>query len=274
MTFNKLKIKLSIITGLILIILSYYQAIILKYNHFYEFLLVGLFIILYQLTPKKLINKKFYLILYIIFIFGGLITDLLLGLTISKLWYYTYSNIIEYIFLYILIYPIGGIIMIQSYLILKNKFKKNIKKKKFNIKVLKIIGYILLIINFFLTSINLFYPFDNFGKIFFITITGFVFFYLNYKSEKYSNLSYIGDLINNPKLFLTITILVSYSNAFIHEFPNTYAKQWVYNNWLFKNYYFLNMPSDVFFIGWIALTMIPISIYYYLYSINKTKKIT
>jgi len=98
---------------------------------------------------------------------------------------------------------------------------------------------------------------------FLLTLSAF--FYFNYESEKVDK-SYLHYLLKEPKLYIFITLLTAYVNVFIHEFPNTFAKQWTYQNFPFNDILILNIPITVFFVGWVALAIIPISVYYYVLS--------
>lgn len=256
--------------GIIFFLTSLYLSFFLRYNHFYEFMLTGMSLILFTLISKKSINNKKYLILYICFIFIGFLGDFILGMVIADAWHYSYSHLIEYLFLYLLVYPLGGIVMVQSYLFLKEKLGKRIKKRQFDLKLIIIPGIISLIISILIIILNFFINKILFGKLFFVFSTLFLFFYLSYKTEKYNKISIIGDLINKPLLFIFIIFVSTYVNAFIHEYPNTFVGQWVYTGWYFNNFRILNIPITVL-AGWILLLIIPLAIYYYIISFKKIK---
>jgi len=61
--------------------------------------------------------------LYSLFFLGGIIADLLLGISVTKLWYYNYHYYFEYIPLYFLIYPLGGIVMVQTFVFFSANYK-------------------------------------------------------------------------------------------------------------------------------------------------------
>ena len=238
-----------------------------KYNHFYEFTLIGLFLILYYFT-LKLLNKKIYLALYFLFFAGGLIADLLLGILITELWYYNYQRYFEYIPLYFLIYPLGGIVMVQTFVLFKSSLQtKQLEQEagKINAQIFKVLFFVTLVSSLLIVFFDLIYGLKYFGFILYFLLTLSAVFYFNYKSEKLDK-SYLHYLLREPKLYIFATLLTAYLNAFVHEFPNTFAKQWTYQNFPFNDVLFFDIPVTVFFVGWIALAIIPISVYYYVLS--------
>jgi len=249
-----------LISGFIVFIISMFLAFFLKYNHFYEFMLVGLFLILFYLA--KSLNKKIYFKLYTIFIFLGLMVEFVIQF-IAKLWYYSYSSYLEYTLLIFLAYPLGGIVMVQTFVFFRDIFIKKHDKKKINIQILKILGLIFLIITLLTVVFELRYGLLYSGFVSFFTATLAAFFYINYKSKQ---TSYLKCLIEKPASYIFITLLASYVNAIIHEFPNTFARQWAYQNFPLNHIMILNIPVVVFFIGWIGLTIIPVSVYFYVLS--------
>jgi len=228
-------------SGFAVFIFSLFLAF-LKYNHFYEFTLIGLFFILHYFV-SKLINKKVYLSLYFIFFAGGLIADFLLGISIVKLWYYNYHHYFEYVPLYFLIYPLGGIVMAQTFVLFKTFFQTRQSEQetaKISTRVLKILFFTTLVFSLLIIFLNLIYGLKYFGFILYFLLTLSAFFYFNYKSEKFSK------LLKEPKLYIFITLFTAYLNAFVHEFPNTFAKQWIYQNFPFNDILILNIPITVF----------------------------
>ena len=252
--------------GFIVFVFSLFLAL-LECNHFYEFMLIGLFFVLYYPVSKSL-NKKFYLSLYFLFFGGGIIADLLLGILVTELWYYNYHYYFEYIPLYFLIYPLGGIVMVQTFIIFRTFLQTKQSKQEINkidARILKILFFITLIFSSLIIFFDSMYGLEYFGFILYFLLTLSALFYFNYESEK-SNKSYLRCLLKEPKLYIFITLLTAYVNAFIHEFPNTFAKQWTYQNFPLNDTLILNIPIIVFFVGWIALAIIPISVYYYVLS--------
>jgi hypothetical protein len=258
----KISNKIQLIIGTLLCTLSIYQAFILNYNHFYEFLLIGIYLILKIFVSEKNINKSIYIKLYIIGLILGIIGDLILGIYISELWYYTYSQIWEYILLYLLIYPFGGIVLIQSYFILKQRTKFKNNKVNLKLKTIKILNAIFIIITLILSIIIYLLDIRYIQLIHFGILSLVFFFTFTYYSEKKIKKSFLRDILENPKQVIVISSIVTYLNAIIHEYPNTIAKQWIYTNIPFQNITILDVPAILILCGWFILLYIPMASYY------------
>ncbi|UCD04055.1 MAG: hypothetical protein JSW73_00180 [Candidatus Woesearchaeota archaeon] len=252
----------SICVGLFLLITSIYLAIRLKYNHFYEIMLVGLVLILYPVT-KKYFDSKTILKLYFTFlILAGLLGDFVFGIIIGEVWYYNYSMVSEYILLYFLIYPVGGFVMIMSFLLfLGNSQLKNKRKVKFLNEILLTLSssFIFLVVIFAYLKHTSSFEYSGFFSFVFICL--FLCIVFNYIPERKGKPSYLRILLNNPKKFIFATLLATYINALIHEYPNVFAQQWVYQNILFGDIKLIGIPVIVL-VGWLVLTILPVSAYY------------
>ncbi len=246
--------------GLAVFIFSLFLAFYLRYNHFYEFTVLGLFLVLHSLIPKKILSKQNYFVLYFLGFFGGLIADFLLGLSITKLWYYSYVSYLEYVSIYLLVYPVGGIVMIQSFLVFKEWFiktKGKIRVNSGNLGRFSLFFFLLTVLTLAFRAKIMY-----FGFFFFSLLVLTVFFYFNYLSEKTKNKSYVRLVLQNPTQTIAVTLVVAYVQALIHEVPNVFAKQWIYQNFPFNNAMVFGVPVLVFFLGWVALVVIPVSVYY------------
>ena len=250
-----------------MVLLSLHLSINLRYNHFYEFMLLGIFLFFVPLVPKGTMGERTYIMLYIMFILAGVVVDLFMGMMMANLWYYTYSSLIEYIVLYLMVYPIGGIVMVQNFLIFKNLFTSNAKKwAVINLKTLKILTvfFIIFSIILFATEMGLGTPY--LASFFSIIFTAFLI--LNYIAERPAYLrgkkgiSYIRILLESPKACILATLGTSYVHGIIHEVPNTFAMQWVYHGWPLKDFTILGLPGFGLLVGWVALTVVPVSAYY------------
>lgn len=92
--------------------------------------------------------------------------------------------------------------------------------------------------------------------------------YYEYKSVKVNKISFIGLILKNPVQYSVIIIIGSYIQGLIHEFPNVFAKQWVYQNIPFIETNLLGIPIFAF-LGWFYLTLFPVSVYHFILSRNK-----
>ncbi len=260
--------KINLYIGSILFIISLVLAFYYHYNHFYELMLIGLFLIFGYLT-RNVINKKIYYKTYIYFLLFAVIGDIIFGINVSRLWYYNYNNIMEYLLLIAIIYPFGGWVLIQTFFILESTFVKNIKLEKIDSYLIKKFVMFLL----FLSVITFIFRKDVlYGDFIFYSIASIgLYLYLEYKIIKTNKKSFMNSFIKNPKSYLLILILGSFSQAIIQEFPNTFAKQWVYQNIPLINILILRVPILVF-LGWVYLTLFSISVYYFVLSRTKSFK--
>jgi hypothetical protein len=254
--------KFSIVLGIMLALFSIFLAINFEYKHFYEIMLVGLAFILYPLTKQNFTRSLIFKLYFVFLIFGALISDLIFGIFVGEVWFYNYSSILEYLFLYLLIYPLGGFVMLMSFLFFLGKMEVNLKIKK------EILGR-----KFFLslsiTSIILVFLFaflkyrSSFHYAsFFIAVFTWIFLILVFNLKKDNKISYFNLLIKNPKAVILATLFATYINAILHEYPNVLAQQWVYQNILFGEIKLFGV-SIVVLIGWLLLTIFPVSVYYY-----------
>lgn len=88
--------KINFYMGILLFLISLIMAFYYHYNHFYEFMLAGLFLILGYLTKDKLKKEIYYKVYPHYFVFG-ILGDLIFGINLAKLWHYNYDLIVEYI---------------------------------------------------------------------------------------------------------------------------------------------------------------------------------
>lgn len=253
---------LALLSGFLLLAISIYLAIFPKFAHFYEFMILGLFLVFYSALQGS-ISKRTYLKLYFLFLGGGMLADLILGILVTKLWYYNYTSFIEYLPLYLLIYPGGGIVLIQSFIFCKHHvLKERNPRPKLNASVLRNLAIFFMLASILLVILEFFYVLKYFGFIFYSSLTLLAFFLFNYFSQRWKKISYFGLFFNRPLPYVMITLTTAFLNALLHEVPNTFAHQWVYQNFPFGNMQVFGITSTVFFLGWAALVMIPISAYY------------
>lgn len=251
----------ALYVGLFLFASSLVLAFYFRYNHFYEFTLIGLSLILFKLTKKSLFTKKQFLLTYTLFLIFGIILDL--ACQYFGFWKYSYQNIWEYLSLYFVIYPLGGIVMLQSYMFVLEKSHLRLKERNFNRK--KIFLPILFLLPLML-AIGLFLPIGYFLKFGLLSISSVIFlslFCADFITDRINENSYLRALRENLFSVGIVTLIATYANAFIHEFPNVFAKEWIYTirTNTFLDIKILNILLLVW-IGWILLSVGPVIIYY------------
>lgn len=240
--------------GLSIFLFSFLLAFNYNYNHFYEFTLVGLFLILYPLRKKNL-SRKTFIILYAIYFLLGIVIDLLGQLL--GFWHYTYHNLFEYLFLYLLIYPLGAFVILQSYFLADERIRLGAhKKRNVSIPILWFLSFVGLVI-FLITSslINRIF-FSSWAIFFGLSLAIFAGISTNLFLEIFFRRSYVRDLMEFFPKTVIVTLIATYVNAFIHEYPNTFAPEWIYtiHTYTFLDNLFLRIPILVW-LGWPILTI-------------------
>lgn len=260
------------IAGFVLLDLSIFLAYRYHYKHFYELLILGIFLIFYALDQKYILTPN-YARMYTRFIKAGIIGDLVLGLSLTRFWRYNYNSIFDYASLYLIVYPVAGIVMVQSFIFLKSKFVK--REKRTYILTPRIYRLTALVF----TSIIILLMREIFqGRStpiimgsFFLFVCMYAILNLNFTATFRKKLNLPGELHDHPIILLMVLVAATYFNAFLHELPNIKAQQWTYQNYPWPDLQFLGIPA-VAFVAWPILMLFPLGVYYILPQSMKTKK--
>ncbi|MCH7567887.1 MAG: hypothetical protein IIA87_00530 [Nanoarchaeota archaeon] len=259
------KAVIQIVLGFIVFFVANIMAFIYHYNKFYLFLLLGIFLMLKGtfriINKKELINFRYFLNIYLAFFILGIIADLILGIWVTKLWSYPSYTLINYIILYLFIYPLGGLTMVYSFALLESIFIEKPRARRWAhqrslsiTKVIFITGLIGLII-----SLTLNIPFKGFFIYFFVVWGGYGLVNQLILRVKEDNL--LERFVTKSLKYGILILVVAYTQGIIHEFPNIFAKEWQYMNFPFQSITFLEIPIMVLFLGWIALVIIPYAVF-------------
>ncbi len=255
--------KILVTSGALILIGSCFAAVVWHYNHFYEFTLLGLLLILVPFVPKDAFTQKRIINLYLWYICAALVVDLLLSLIITKVWYYHYTSIVEYAVLYVWIYPAGGFVLTIPYLIGRKYF--DIQSSGFVIdkRIFQAIFTLFLAATIILILIKGQILFAVWGPIFLIVSILALCALSSLRSELRGRPSYVRDLIVSPGHTLLVTTLATLPNLIIHEYPNVYAHQWTYilNTGSAMDILLLGIPLLVW-VAWPLLVVGSVSIYY------------
>ncbi len=254
----------SILFGIVIAAAATWSAFVFEYKHFYDFLLVGLLCILLPFMQSGTFTVKRIAKMWVLFFLTGIVVDLLLVLLITKGWYYNYSALWEYVVLYIWVYPAGGLVLVASYLEVKKLFRgREVSPPHIPIWILWA-----LFLPFAVASIALIFLQDAlpFGVWSYSCITAvFLAFTLlsGLIAEIIERDSYIHGLAANPIPVLFATAVTTYINTLVHEYPNVYAKQWVYvvDTGTFLDSLLLGIPVMLWLL-WPFLTMGALTIFY------------
>ena len=266
----------QIIIGALIFISSLVLAIVYHYNRFYTLLLLGMFLILNSLykiiTKKELLNKLNFFKTYIVFFLFGIFGDLIFGIYVTKLWSYPSYSLINFIWLYIFIYPFGGYVMLYTFKLLEHLFflnenlmvaKEENEKYKFISKVLSIVGCLGIFLSL-ISEMN-YKSFISYG-FFVLTCFGL----LSWGTLNLVKFNIFSKYKRHPLKFTFIILLVSYVQGFLHEYPNTFVYEWLYHqNFPFSDITLLDIQVLVLFLGWLALAVIPYMMYELAVAITK-----
>lgn len=259
------------ISGFLLLDLSILLAYRFHYKHFYEILVAGLFLMFYALDRRYILTPN-YVRMYTRFIKAGIIVDLVLGLSLTRLWHYNYDSFFDYLSLYLVVYPVAGIVMVQSFIYLKSKIIRRERKtflltpKIYRIIALSFTAIIILLLREIFqgkaTPIIM-------GS-FFLFVCMYAVLNLNFTATIRKKLNIPGEVHDHPVALLMILMAATYFNAFLHEIPNVTAQQWAYQNYPWPDLQFLGIPA-VAFIAWPILMLFPLGVYYLLPRSNQLK---
>lgn len=237
-------------------------AVLGEYKHFYE-LLVGGLVALQGAVLGRTISWRTYLVSFVAFLFLGILGDLFFGVFLTKLWYYNFTYWWEYVPLYIWAYPIAGIAMFQSYVLMRRLFKnvgaptakKHVSKRQ--LLVLGTAAVLLLPLTMWLAATG------NVAVqiIHFIYITLLFVALFSYAAHVQGKHSLIDDLFKNPVAVGTSLLVITYGNLLLQELPNTRAWEWVYAGAPWQSVQLLHIPI-VAFGGWLALSLVPVAWFY------------
>jgi len=273
----RLKNYFLALLGIILIVVSYFLAIVKNFHYFYSILVIGNFLLynsLYYLFNKKyFLNLKSWVKFYLALIPIGIIADMFMARMLSKLHHYPFYGPINYVILYLVIYPLGGLILVYCYFLIKSLFK-NQKNKKINSGLIKNVLIIGLILFIFLVLITLIYrksmPLFGFWIFAWPTFAGF--FLTNLINFSISKNCLIGEIISLQRSVILSIIFTMFFNCFLHEIPNTFVYEWVYHqNFPLMNIMIFRIPLLVIILGWLAMTIITVSYFQLLKNLKYIK---
>ena len=246
---------LASFVGFTLVIGSSYAAFLYEFAHYYEPMLAGLILVLLPFTPRTLLDKETLLPLYVMFLLAGLIFDGLIVPNVVQLWSYGYTSHVEFVPLYAWIYPAGGFVMLQSFIVLDRIFDAPASA---SLPVTWPIGAAAIgsSVGTAVAIVFSFHPIVVFG--------GFVligFFTREYVAQRRTGTSLLGKVYAAPVRVTSIILSVAVVNALLHEAPNTVAGQWIYHDIPFSTVALFGVPILVIF-GWVFLVLAPVSWYY------------
>jgi hypothetical protein len=257
------KDNIFVVVGLLFILLSLFLAYGTRSGHFYEVMLLGLALLLWPMS-KSVITLKVIWKMLIMFFFAGLFGDLLIGRLGFELWRYDLSWWGE-ILLYSFIYPFGGLVMAQSYVVLakvlnRDYFSCPLKiSKKYVLKNLLmslVMPGSLLAIGILLTINQEMDAIFVIGCVIISLLTVIGVGVINYCLNMKQRLGFVDYLLSKPIVTCVAILSSTIINVLLHELPNLVANQWAYNPQIFGHIDIFGLPLTMFF-GWIVLAVWP-----------------
>ncbi len=232
-----------------------------EYKHFYEFLVGGLAGLQGALLWGA-VSKRTYIISFAAFLLLGVLGDLFFGIFLTELWRYNYAHVWEYLPLYLWVYPVAGICMFQSYLLVRRLFKNAPlpagKADEGRQTVILAAAAVPLVPLTVWLAIS-----DSLAvlAVHFIYITSLFVAFFGYLSHRRGKASLVDDLFKNPLAVAASLVAATYLNLLLHELPNTRAWEWVYAGVPWQTVQILHIPVAVF-PGWLALSLLPVAWFY------------
>jgi hypothetical protein len=253
-------------------------SVLVGWPYFYAFLVVGLFLFfdgwLHVLQPQKSLKiekiSSFFLPAMMTFI---LLTDLLSGQVVFKAWSYpAYWSFSNWIVLYAIIYPVGGLSLIASYRLAKffldGVFSPGPVQRRSWQKVIIIFSVaaiaLLTVAIFMLHFLGGWrvYTLDRtlYDILVIILLLSWALVFdavaLVVKSEP---LLYEAGSNISAALAIVITAM---GGAAIHEIVNTFSREWIYDSarMPFSGVSFAGVPVFIYF-AWIPMTYVCVSLY-------------
>jgi hypothetical protein len=271
---------INVITGLIGCVLVGYglfAALINGSPYWYSYFVSGLFLLLDRCDARlnhdsnltRLFNQNWHtpVYTYLVYLAGALILDLLLGSHIGNLWVYPQFDRTERLINVILIgYPLAFFSCAALYRVLfklLDDYHTNLVQDKHKTIIdLKALGNIILFITIIATCFPILY-FFIFGKMHIQGITIICCLLGIFSLSPITLLLRQDSLLErilNTDCSALIALLISIPlNALTHELPNTFAREWHYQNMPFTSLEILGIPVIILTVGWTYLTIFGIS---------------
>lgn len=196
---------------------------------------------------------KFYFFLFIF----GIFADFVVGQKLTHLWSYQYySSALDWIKLYVIIYPVGALSVIELIYFLGNLFKEKFvlvhKQSRFIDDLEYILDITLAILLLIYILSKLFTTLPHIGLILFALLLTWLFVAtLKFKYH-----------IRHWTHWVAILLTTLFISLFLHEIPNTAVYEWRYYPGPILNQNILGIPLWVFF-GWYLLILLILRFWMY-----------
>lgn len=267
-----------------LFILSATAAIFLRFSYFYSSFVIGLFLFFdsaAHILDRSLsfssnlerVGRTFWIVL------GGFIilTDLIGGQMVFTVWEYPpYHTWLNWVLLYLIIYPVGGLSLIAMYRFFNLVFAKILPGKFFTLVQPEILAERVLQVIFCLLPLAVIIPailyFSGYVAVLsrqwwpYFLLFLFLFvewtFFFDVLIAAFGGRPILADFLAGEKKVILAIVISGLLGAFLHEVINTYVHEWTYvaENFPLTQTLFLGVPVMVF-VAWIPLTIVCVQAY-------------
>lgn len=194
----------------------------------------------------------------------GFTIDVVYGRLIGGMWTYPHFSVTEEIIHVLLIgYPFAFFSVVETYLLIRfsvstlfGTLTPKSSRRPLLMKVVLTIGISSLLIPL---AFPVFNPRRLSNEIMFLSMLGTIFFFDSINSLRGAS-SLLEDTISGNWVTTISILLTNLVTAFIHEVPNTFANEWVYQNVPFTNYTVWDVNVLILTFGWLFLVVVPLSV--------------
>lgn len=259
-------------------------AVIWRFSYFYSSFVIGLFLFFdacSHLLDKSIsfssnlnrIGKTFWVILFFFIFF----TDLVAGQIIFTVWQYPpYKGFVNWLLLYLIVYPVGGLSLIAMFRFFDLLFSKILPGSFFKVKAAMMLTKRILKIILLFLPLSIAIPMGIYlsglvkiiaqNQALYSAIFIFLFFEWTFFFDvlilAFGGRPILLDLIEGEKKVFLAILVSGLLGAFLHEVINTFVHEWVYvtKNFPVTSATFLGVPVVVF-VAWIPLTIVCVQAY-------------
>lgn len=211
-------------------------------------------------------NPRIWIRLYLILAVLGFIIDVPIGRLLGDLWIYPHFDVIEqFIHVWLIGYPFALLSAVETYWFFSRLFAKR-GTIDLDFKIVEVPGAVrsgIMIIALILLLVALTMgiagnPDATRRVLFILLIVGTV------------AVDLLATIMDRPSIFqsaysrnfrpLSLAALSAPVIGAIHEIPNTFAREWVYQNIPLTDFEILGVNVLVLSIGWFALLLVPLSV--------------
>ncbi len=266
----------EVIIGSLMFAAANILAILFHYDKFYTLLVIGITLAMkgaYRLANRKeLLSLANFTEVYVVFAILGFVADYVFGIWITDLWYYPGYSLANYILLYLVGYPFGAFTLVYSFALMESLFVKKPKEKLIDYRHALAISRAIILIGVAGIFISLYSLRQYAGFWLYISTTVYGYGIVNYLSLRISKDDVMERLLVSFAKYAGLILFVSYVQALLQELPNVHGKEWIYQNMPLSSVTLFGIPLIVPLVGWIALLILPYSVFELVLKINSIRK--